>query len=210
MAAGDRTDKIRSKVRLALGMVDSDLPIPVDLDTLVHDTIDDYQKRIAEELLCIETSANLTITSGTTSEPAGYFRLKQIVLPTGSTLQVEEVDVSEYDNITRITPFPSIQKPIYFKRWAGTWTFYPTPDNGTWSCFYYKVPSTNVSTSVDPETGTQFDKAIEYGVISDIAPVIRRPDLTDLYTILYTQEMNRLRSAWRRTKNNNHTIYYNE
>ena len=210
MAAGDRTKKIVGRVWAIIADGGPNIPAPVDRESLIHGAINDFQRRIAEEALCVETSANLTVSSGTTSEPSGFFRFKLIALPSGQTLQVEELDLTEYDYITRYSPTSFPQSPIYFKRWAGTLTFYPTPSNATYTGYYWKIPSTDVSTSVDPETPAIFDKAIEYGVLSDIAALVRKPDLIKIYHPLFLEELERVKSSWRRTKRGSYDIYYHD
>lgn len=202
--AGDRTDKIHDRVRLVLG-IDAIDKIP---SNLLYGKIDDLQRRIAEDALCIEGSASLVVSGGTVSEPSGFFRFKQIVLGTGSKIQPTELDVNEYDALTRISPSTTGAEE-FFKRWGGTLTFYSL-DNGTYTAFLYKVPSTNVSTTVDPETPQTFDLAIEYGTVAELAPLVGGMEIAGNYYALYEKEFRRALNAWRRTKDKGFSIYYHD
>ena len=128
----------------------------------------------------------------------------------GSTLQVEEVSIEEYDYITRSITFPAPQKPLYFKRWNGTFTFYPTPSDNSYTLFFWKIPTTNMSSSVDPETPAVFDPVLEYMSVSKLAPFVGKFDLVPIYDGLYRREMDHAVESRRRTKRSSHSIYYHD
>jgi len=192
MAAGDRTKRIRDKVRMYVGVDEVKIT-----QALIFLTIDDYQRRIAEETLCIEGSASLSVSNGTVSEPSGFYRLRFIELPDSQILQLREVDLEEFDGLEKST-LSAIQTPAYFKRWNGTITFYPNPGTASYTAWYYKIPSTNVSASVDPETPARFDDAIKYGVLSELLPLVEKSG--EYYRQLYAQELGRALNSHRRTK----------
>lgn len=210
MAAGDRTKLIRDRCRAFYGLVNGSIPNSINLDLYIYDTIDAIQKRIAEETLCLEVEANLSIADSIAAEPSGFYRLKFVELPSSSTNFIpDEVDPLEFDHLTRT----AVDSPLgyyWFKRWDGNIEFFPRPGTATWSIHYYAVPTTNVSASVDPETPSIFDKAIEYGVLADVAPTTAKPAAGGVYADMYGREFERARSAYRRTKTVGLSIYQDD
>lgn len=198
-SAGSRTDKIHDHIRLIVGRENID-KIP---QQLIYNKIQDWQIRIAEEFLCIESSGTLSVTSGdeSYSEPSGFYRMKLVSLPDGQSIIPYEVDYMEYDGMKR-TLSTIEQNPMYFTRWDGVIYFYPTPSgSGTYTVYYYATPSTTVSTSVDPETPQRFDRLIEYGVILEFLPIIN-PSLMPIYQKFFDDE----RTRALRTQRSTHTV----
>jgi hypothetical protein len=206
MATGDRTDKITDRVQLLLGLKDFKLA-----DVNVYGQIDDAQRRLCEELLCLEKStAALAFTSGAASEPSGFYKIKQLVLSSTAVYQPTEVSVEDYDAITRQSPTTGFQTGEFYKRWGGTITTYPALSNGNYTMYYYGIPTTNVTTSVDPETPAILDKCIEYLVATELAPYVGKQDLIAGFGIAYSQELERVRHSWSRTKPSGYNVVYHD
>lgn len=173
--------------------------------------IDDAQRILAEELLCLEKStAVLAFTSGAATEPTGFYRIKLLVLGSGTTIQPTEISVEEYDGLDRTTPTVGYITGQFYKRWAGTITTFPALDDGNYTMYYYGVPTTNASTSVDPEISAVFDNCIQYYVAMQLAPVVGRMDLMELFSRLYALEKERVQGTWARTKPSNYSIDYQD
>lgn len=196
MAAGDRTKKIFERVRLFTGIENID-KIP---DSLIYFTIDDFQKKLAEETLSIESSANLSIISGVVAEPVGFYRLKFIqIAGTAIKLIPKEITLEEYDLLNRYyLGLAGSLTQYFFKRWGGTLTFYPSPGTVGWTGYYYKLPSTNVSISIDPETPARYDKVLEYGTIADLSPLAGREPT--YYLARFEKELDDAKASQARTK----------
>lgn len=210
MAAGDRTKLIRDRAIVFAGLLPKMAADRPAFEKLVFQTIDSYQKRIAEEVLCLEGKTDLSInSSGEATEPSGFYRLKFIERPSSLRINFapEEVDPVEFDYIKRVITGSGGLSQYYFKRWNGTLTFHPNPGAVTWTIHYYKVPTTNVSSTVDPEIPTMFDKALEYAVISELMPFAEKFEAAQYYRGLFEMELNRVRTSFRRTKTVGLSIY---
>jgi hypothetical protein len=191
-STGDRSKRILGKVLLTIGsplgkMARTDYNIP---EAAIYSIMGDYATKIAEDLLCLETSTTLTVTSSAGSEPTGFISLKLIELGTDLYIQPKEIDLIDYDLIVRNNYYSDpIQTPLYYKRWNGTITFHPTVDSDSYTIYYYTRPTTTPSSSADPETPSNYDKIIEYGTISEVAAMVGRSDLINIYSVKYQQEM---------------------
>ena len=194
--AGERTKKMLDRIQMLLGLTDQ-VKIP---PTTILGFMDDAQSEIAETTLSVESSASLTVAASATTEPTGFYRMKLIALASGTLIQPEEISVNDYDAMTRYTFSPPASVGMYFKRWNGTITFYPTLSAGTYTCYFYKTPSTNCSTSVDPETPARFDPSVEYYSIYHLAPFVGKLDLVSLYKGLYDASLKDAIQSQRRTK----------
>lgn len=191
---GDRSKNILGKVLLMISggvgkMSKANFNIP---EAVIYSVMGDYATKLAQELFCLETSSTLTVTDSEASEPTGFLKLKQIELGTDLYIQPKELDVSDFDIVTRYQYSDSIQTPLYYKRWNGTITFNPTIASDSYTAYWYSLPTTTPSASADPETPAKYDKAIEYGTISEIANMAGRVDLANLYLNKYQQELDTL------------------
>jgi hypothetical protein len=208
-----RSGALFGKVQFILGTADqSNLKRIINTvpPALIYEFLDKGQHRLATELLCIEkTTAALTVTSGVASEPTGFFRVKQIVLATSENYQPVEVSVQDYDMLTR-SFLTSAQTPLYYKRWAGSITFFPTPSDGTYTMHYYGRPTTAIAQAVEPEVPAYMDDCLLYYAVKELAPVANRPDLIPTYNAYYAQEMERVMRSWRRTKTEAGVINYHD
>lgn len=199
----NRTGKILSKVHYILATYDqgkltdllNNLPIQFVLDVLQNG-----QTRLAADLLCIEKSGTLTTVSGVASEPTGFYRAKLVKLPTGQWLQLNEVSVPDFDLLERNVIGTAEQTPLYYKRWAGSITLWPTPADTSYTFYYYGVPSTTVSSSVEPETPTYMDDALCFWTVKELSAVVNRMDLMGAYEAKFTAETERAMRMWRGTK----------
>lgn len=208
---GDRSKNILGKTLLTLtGNIDKSSKATFKIpESAIYDIIGDYATKIAQELYCLETSSVLTVTSSATSEPTGFLKLKQIVLGTDLYIQPVELDVSDYDILTRNSYVDPVQTPLYYKRWAGTITFFPAVASDSYTTYWYTLPTTVPSSTVDPETPAQYDKAIEYGVISEVAIMAGRNDIADRYNERYLRELDTIAINRSRTDTVPLEILYN-
>jgi hypothetical protein len=195
-STGDRSKKILGKiVNTVSGAVGRHPKLEFNIpETLIYDIMGDYVTKMAQEFHCLETSSTLTVSSSAASEPTGFLKFKQIELDTDLYIQPKEIDVKDYDILQRRDYTDPIQTPLYYKRWNGTITFFPAVTSDSYTAYWYTLPTTTPSATVDPETPAQYDKAIEYGAISEVAVMAGRNDLAGLYLKRYEEEMDRIAS----------------
>jgi len=210
MATGDRTKQILGKVEFALAGLNSDglsgllQRVP---ESLFLDTMGDIAYRLCEDTLCLEKStASLTVASSTVAEPSGFYRGKLIVMPSGYSFQLKELSINDFDLLGRPLSAVAGQTPLYYKRFAGSLTFYPTITSATYTMYYYGVPTTTPSGAVDPETPQFMDKCIEYGTIAELAAMIGNTNLYTIYLDKYERERQRAMQSHRRRHTVNYTI----
>jgi hypothetical protein len=206
MATGDRSKKIRDRIQLLLGVDEAKLA-PVN----IFGQIDDAQRQLCEELLCLEKStAVLAFSSGAASEPSGFYKMRLLVLGDGVSIQPVEVSVVDYDMLDRTSPTVGFTDGEFYKRWGGTITSFPSLDDGNYTMYYYGIPTTNAGSGVDPETPSILDKAIEYLVTREVAPLVGKGDGVAFYSQLYDQELARVRQSWKRTKPSGYEITFHD
>lgn len=206
MAAGDRSKKIKDRVKLILG-VDTEIS-----DSGIYSIADTITQNIAEETLSIEKNASLSVVSGVADEPNGLFRIKIVVMPSSTYLQPIEVDVITYDEYSRVNPISSAFVPKIYKRWVNTsgvnkLTFFPS-ETATYSVLYYATPSTNISDSIDPETPSRFDNLIYYGVVSELLPIKNKLEEATYFIQLYKQEIELVKNSQRKKTAVSNIIQY--
>ena len=208
-----RSGALYGKVQFILGtMEQGSLKKVINLlpPALIYEMLDKGQHRLATELLCLEkTTASLTVTSGVATEPTGFYRIKQIVLDSSESYQPVEVSVQDFDILYR-SLLTSAQTPLYYKRWAGSITFFPTPSDDTYTMHYYGRPTTSIAVATEPEVPAYMDDCILYYAVKELAPIAGRLDLLAPYTGLYNQEMDRCMRMWRRTKTEAGSIQYHD
>jgi len=209
----DRTGLLISQVQVTLATFDqkklSEI-LKLVPEKFIYDKLQRAQEHLAQEFLCIEKSdATLTMTSGVITEPTGFYRIKQIVLPSGQYVQPVEVDIEVYDQLTR-TYFTAGQEPTFYKRWGGSITFFPTPSDGTYTMHYYGVPTTQIAQSQNPETPQILDEALFYFAMKECAPAVGRLDLVPLYEGKYMAEKSRSLGSWQRAKTINYAVEYQD
>lgn len=204
MAAGDRTDSIVSQAQFHLASAEQGkLSALVNAlpPSFFYDKLNQAQTRLASELLCIEkTTTTLATVSGVAAEPSGFYRAHLLVAPSGEWLQLSEVTVSDYDLLTRNVIGTAEQTPLYYKRWAGSITFWPTPADGNHTMHYYGIPTTTPSTSVDPETPPYMDEMLLWMILKEAAVVMGGLELAAFYERKYANEFSDVMKQWRRTK----------
>jgi hypothetical protein len=203
---GLRTKKITDRILSLLGVTSND-KIPL---TTIYGYMDDAQSEIAETALCIESSDSMTVTGNVATEPTGFYRMKLIELGTGTLIQPAEVSVTDYDLMTKVTFASTILRGMFFKRWGGSLKFYPTLDNGTYTCYFYKSPSTNVSAICSPETPARYDPAIEAYAVYHLAPFVGKEALVPLYKSVYESQLKDAITSQRRTKPGHYSIQYHD
>lgn len=204
-----RITKIYERIEKIVGVNDA-ASTSVD----IYDSLNDVQRNIAIDTLCLESSSTITTnSSGVATEPTGYFRLKRIVFPDNTEIFPVELDVQEYDVIQHQL-FTNISTTVqYYKRWNGSFTFFPNPGVQTWTIHFYKTPTSTIDASTDPEIPQYMDKMLEYGAITQL--LLYKNDEASLakaqmYTALYEGERARRIAEWRRTKTVSNEIYYHD
>ena len=198
-----RTDKLFSQCQLTLATVgETKLKDVINYlpEAVIYDKLDEAQHQIASDLLCIEKSGTLTMSSGSASEPSGFYRLKQIVLPTSQTVQPIEVTASEYDDIIRKYTTNTGQSPIFYWRWAGSIKTYPNLSDGSYTVYYFGVPTTTIAYGTEPETPTYMDRALLFWAVKECAMMVGRADLATMYDERYDRERSSCLKRWRGTK----------
>lgn len=204
MAAGDRTDLIVSQAQLHLASADQGkLAALVEAlpPAFFYDKLKQAETKLAVELLCIEkTTTTLATVSGVASEPSGFYRAHLLEAPSGEWLQLNEVTVGDFDLLTRNVIGTAEQTPLYYKRWAGSITLWPTPSDGNHTMHYYGIPTTTPSTTVDPETPSYMDEMLLWMMLKEAAVVVGNNELAVFYERKYANELSDTMKAWRRTK----------
>ena len=207
MAAGDRSKKIKDRIKLITGISNTEMP-----DSMIYSIADTIVERVAEETLSIQKNDTLTVTSGVASEPTGLFRIKVVVMPSSTYLQPIEVDAITYDEYTRVNPISSAFVPKIYKRWvdaneAKKLTFFPS-ETATYSILYYAIPTTNISSTIDPETPTRYDNLIYYGVLSELLPMNGKLDVATYYRGLFINELEVNKNLQRKEKSTTNLISF--
>jgi hypothetical protein len=214
VAAGDRSDQIKDKVRLITGVDNARVP-----DSQIFVYIDEAQRYICEEVLCLEVSASLAIVSGTSTYdmPAGFYRLKSLNLTSTKLIPIREVDQEELNYLKKNYVGFAGQTPSWFSIFGYDASmnqqieFYPTPNaNETYTVKYYAIPSTNATTLIDPETPARFDVLIEFRIMATLFPIQSKFQEATYYWGLFYDELKRAKSSWRRTKTQILDIYPSE
>lgn len=204
-----RITKLVERCQKIVGVNDASVT-PVD----IYDGLNDVQRQISQRLLCLEATSTITTnSSGVASEPTGFYRLKRIVMPDNTYIFPKEIDVEEYDVLEHLL-FTNIATRVqYYKRWNGSFTFFPNPGVQTWAIYYYKNPTTTISASDDPEIPEYMDEALFYGTIAQILLYKNTPEAfaaSKMYRDMHDREMKTLIERWRATKTNSNTIYYHD
>lgn len=197
-----RSGKLLSKVQWYLaGMDQGKLADVLKLlpEQFIFDELNRAQSMLAEDLLCIETSASVTFTSGVGAEPTGFYRMKQLKLSTSQLLQPIEVSGEQYDDIIR-TYTSGGQTPTWYWRWGGNITLFPVPATGSYTVYYYGVPTTTIAQATEPQIPAYMDEAMLFYAVKELAVVAGRNDLVPLCEGKYARELDRIKLAWRRTK----------
>jgi hypothetical protein len=202
LGTGDRSKKILGKIQLAVtGSVDESAKLNLKIpEETIYDIMGDYAMKVAQETLCLENSSTLTIVNSTTTEPSGFLRLKLIELDENLSLPLVEIDLEDFDGLSRYDFAGTAQTPLYYKRWNGTITLNPDVATGSYPVYYWGVPTTTPSSTIDPETPAKFDKAIEYGTLSEVAMIIGRNDLAGVANIKYESEIGKIKINQWKTK----------
>lgn len=202
MPTGDRSKTILTRVQAAVAGLDQgslSLLQKTVTPTQIFDLAQEAQRRLATELLCLEKDATVTFTSGVGAEPTGFYRLKQIQLPTTQTWQPTEVSAEQYDDLLR-GYFSGGQTPAWFWRWNGSIRLFPVPATGDYTVYYYGIPTTTISVSVDPETPSYMDDALMFYAIRELAVAAGKNDLVGFYGKMFESERDRLQGMWRKSK----------
>lgn len=203
-----RSVKLFERVSKIVGVSN---PLATDVD--IYDSLNDIQEQICQRLFCLEKTGTLTVTSGSATVPTGFFRLKRIVMPDGTAIFPQEIDVQEYDTFDHLL-FTNIANTVqYYKIWNSTITFFPTPVNTTYTVYYYGLPTTDIATAVEPEIPSYMDDALRLGACADCLAQIG--DDASLKKSMYWKEqfddeMYRLERTWRATKTTSNQIYYSD
>ena len=182
-------------------------------DKLVFNMMTDVSRRLAEETLCVEKSEDITVVAGTElyDEPDGFFRMKHLKVPSGALLTLTESEIDEINSIKTEIPNSYAQAPTYYYRWEGQIGLFPAPQaSGTYTAYYYAIPDTELSASLEPETPYYMDDAIRYGVLAELLPILGKGQEATFYLQRYEQYVAKAKVTHRTTKSNQHGILYHD
>ena len=204
-----RGQKLYERVAKIVGVSN---PQVTEID--IFDSLNDTQDQICQRLFCLEKSATITTDiNGTASVPTGFLRLKRIVMPDGTQIFPKELDVMEFDLLQHLL-FTNISNTIqYYKIWNGVITLFPTPSIQSYTMYYYGLPTTDISASVEPEVPYWMDDCIRFGCTADM--LVQLGDEKSLpkaqyWKQLYDEEVKRLLEVWRGTKTVSNVISYQD
>ena len=203
-----RSVKLYERVAKIVGVSN---PQVTDVD--IYDSLNDVQDQLCQRLLCLEKSGTLTVTSGVASVPTGFFRLKRIVMPDGTAIFPQEVDVQQFDTMQHLLFTNYANTVQYYKIWNDQITFFPTPTNTTYTVYYYGLPTTEIAIAVEPEVPSYMDDCLRFGCTADMLAQIgdeKALAKANYWKNLYDEEMKRLMEVWRRTKTVSNQIYYQD
>ena len=187
--AGDRSKKIKDRIKLITGLSDT-----LITDSLIYAICDNIAQKVAEETICIEKNATLTVDgTGEVTEPAGLFRIKIVVMPTSTYTQPVEVDVITFDELKRINPTALDSSAKVYKRWVNTSevrkiSFYPV-SAGNYTILYNAIPTTVITDIVDPETPAKYDNLFYYGALAELLPIQGKLDIAGYFRELFVGEL---------------------
>ncbi len=176
----------------------------------IYRLADMIQQRLAEDYLCIESSFSLSVVANTSTydlttnggSATGFFRMKILSPPVGTTVLPVEIDLPFAEEITRSALSTTGFQVLYYRIWNGQLKIIPTPtSSATWTVWYYKTPTTEISSSTAPETPAVFDNSIVYGVLSELSPI-----MTGKYEI----EAKRALNGWRAKHSTDIQIQYQD
>ena len=159
------------------------------------------------------STPTVTISGGGgANEPSGLFKIKVVIMPSSTYLQPIEVDAITFDEYSRVSPVSSSFIPKIYKRWIDTsgikkLTFFPS-ETATYSILYYAIPTTNISSSIDPETPTRYDNLIYYGVLSELLPIKGKLDIATYYRGLFINELETSKNLQRKEKSTTNLISF--
>ena len=177
---------------------------------LIYDKLDEAQVALATDLLCVEKSATLTVSSSSANVPSGFFRAKFIVLPSGQVQELVEVSIDEFDHLDRSLLQIAYQTPLFFKKWNGVLTFFPDVSSASYTFYYYGIPTTSIANGTEPETTEYLDRCLIFWAVKELAPIVNRPDLVPTYEQRYASEKSIALRRWQRTKSNTSRIVYHD
>jgi len=186
-------------------------PVSITLDvipaTLTYGTVQRGQEFLAEETLCLDKTATLTFSGGSSNEPDGFFRMNYITLDSSTVRQAIEIDLEEKDRLSKmLSPDDSEEiganpRPNYFYRYGGVIYSWPTLDDDDYEAHYWGRPTTTVSENVNPETPAYMDTALIYWTVKELAPVVRQMKLEADYTQRFEDELAGLNARPTTTQN---------
>jgi len=158
--------------------------------------------------ICLSVASSVESPAGAST--SGFFRLKYIELPSGFSRQLEEISPIMRDSLERWPQTPTIQYPVAYSIFDEILTFYPAPTAaGTYIIHFYKIPTTNLGASVEPEITSTFDTALYYGAVAELAPAVKG-SLFEPYQQLYRAEMQRVVGTHRTRKSYIGQIQYQD
>jgi hypothetical protein len=178
-----------------------------DLDSI---TIHSSEDNTLVKFMCVQYSAG-GLTPSQTLDPSGFFRLHYIELPQSFQFQLQELSPITRDATNRALLFPfTSQNPSAFSILADVITFYPSVGSSEdYTLHYYKVPTTNLSASVDPEITSSFDTALYYGAVAELAPSVDR-DLFVPFNTKYEMEIDRAKELQGTRKSYEGSVVYHD
>lgn len=198
MAAGDITKTLRGNVQSILGARPEETGVLVGR---IYDAFNRIQRRIAEDALCIETSAStvptITIVANTETYtyPTGLITERFLTVD-GQTQQLEKVNMDRVEYLKRLASSETIQDTTdylyYYYKWGDRFGFLRANGSapsvaGTVNCWGWKYPTTTMGDSVDPEVSDSWKMVFIYGAVAEISSDPK-------WQIIYQQEFRRMLS----------------
>ena len=179
---------------------------------LLYDIVQRGQEMLAEETLCLEKSATLAFSSGSSAEPTGFYRMDFLVLPSTSGEQPIEIDIEEKDRLTRMLTAQdtaggnAVPADQYLYRRAGTLYSWASLTDGNYTLYYWGRPTTTVASDTNPETPAYMDTCLLYYLVKEAAPIIEEDKTAIMFEQKFQMELDRILSAHSRTQTVDRTI----
>lgn len=177
-------------------------------NAIIIKTMFEQQRLVAEKTLCLEGIGTLAVVNGEANEPNDFFRGKFIVPPGDNIRRLQELTISDFDEIER-TLFIAYDV-LFYRRWNGIIKFFKAEASGNYTLYYYRTPVTALNIAGDFETPQRYDKVIEYGSISELAPLVKDYDKARYYSEKYINETREAYSTERDRKTASMQFEYND
>lgn len=174
--------------------------------SLLYDIVQRGQEMLSEETLCLHKSASLTFTSGVAAEPSGFYRMDFLVLAATEADQPIEVDVEEYDRLSRQLTSQdtaggnAVPADQYIYRFGGSFYTWDTLSNGSYTLYYWGRPTTTVASDTNPETPAYMDTCLLYYLVKEAASIVEEDNVGVMYAVKFDEEFSRIQSAHSRTQ----------
>jgi hypothetical protein len=198
MSTGDRSKNIRQNVMTSLkdpsGLGDGQVEI-------VYDSLNRVQRRIAEEVECLEDTFQIILISGQElyTLPSDFLR-ERLVVPVGSSVPIVQIGKEDLGRLRLVASQSGSSSPdlAYYYKWNGEIGFMDANGNApstssTITLYYWRYPnivSEVMSDRIDPVLDQRWDTALFYGALADI-------NGEDRWEAKFNREMDRVKGVER-------------